>query len=209
MLTDVDTEREVRSVKSLTSLKNYGIEYNICINKRYTDLPPAETCAWPEKISFEPGGRLTPAHYGCYLAHKDAFYKGIKSGSDFVFIFECDCIIDIPIESFIEKIELACNILEKNEILMFSFGFHNNVHVIDKLENYWTVNKFYGAHAYLIPKKSYEIMKTMYDTAKWHVTDLLFAENLNQYKIGIFPNPPTKQAGGYSILDKIENPDRY
>jgi len=37
----------------------------------------------------------------------------------------------------------------------------------------------------------------------------LFVENLNQYKIGIFKNPPTKQAGGISILDKVEHEDRY
>jgi hypothetical protein len=49
----------------------------------------------------------------------------------------------------------------------------------------------------------------MYENNKWNVTDLLFVEKLDQYKTGIFEVPPTKQAAGYSILDKIYNEDRH
>ena len=92
---------------------------------------------------------------------------------------------------------------------MFSFGFHNNTDIIEKNNDYWVVNKFYGAHAYLIPKKSFGVIKDMYENNKWNVTDLLFVEKLDQYKTGIFEVPPTKQAAGYSILDKIYNEDRH
>jgi len=61
----------------------------------------------------------------------------------------------------------------------------------------------------LIPKKSFGIIKDMYETCKWNVTDLLFVEKLDQYKTGIFETPPTKQAAGYSILDKMYNEDRH
>lgn len=209
MLTDIDTDREVSSMISLTQLKRYGISYKSCINKRYTELPPIETCEYPEKVSMEPGGKLTPGHYGCYLAHKGAFYEGINSDSDYILIFECDCVIDVPYIDFIEKINLACDILDKTDLLMFSFGFHNGIHILEQNPEYWVVNKFYGAHAYLIPKKSFGIIKDMYETCKWNVTDLLFVEKLDQYKTGIFETPPTKQAAGYSILDKIYNEDRH
>ena len=158
---------------------------------------------------MEPGGKLTPAHYGCYLAHKGAFYEGINSDSEFIFIFECDCVIDIPYQEFIDKVNLACDILDKTDLLMFSFGFHNGTNIVEKNDDYWVVNKFYGAHAYLIPRKSFDIMRNMYENNKWNVTDLLFIEKLNQYKTGIFETPPTKQAAGYSILDKIYNDDRH
>lgn len=209
MLTDIDTDREVKSMISLTKLKDYGIEYNFCINKRWTELPPSDTCQYPERISMEPGGKLTPGHYGCYLAHKDAFYRGMNSDSDYILIFECDCVIDVSYDEFIQKLKFACDLLNKIDLLMFSFGYHNNSHIIDKYDDYWTVNKFYGAHAYLIPRRSFDIIDNMYQTAKWNVSDLLFVENLDQYKTGIFEVPPTKQSAGYSILDKIYNEDRH
>jgi hypothetical protein len=49
----------------------------------------------------------------------------------------------------------------------------------------------------------------MYKESKWNVTDLLFAENLDGYKTGIFEYPITKQAAGYSILDKVHHEERY
>jgi len=209
MLTDIDTDREVSSMISLIQLKRYGISYKSCINKRYTELPPVENCEYPEKVSMEPGGKLTPGHYGCYLAHKGAFYEGIDSNSDYILIFECDCVIDVPYVEFMDKINLACDVLDKTDLLMFSFGFHNGIHILEQNPEYWVVNKFYGAHAYLIPKKSFGIIKDMYETCKWNVTDLLFVEKLDQYKTGIFETPPTKQAAGYSILDKMYNEDRH
>jgi GR25 family glycosyltransferase involved in LPS biosynthesis len=209
MLTDIDTQREIDSMKSLSKLKKLGINYNICVNKRYTQLPPAETCEYPEKISMEPGGKLTPGHYGCYLAHKDAFFKGLESDSDFILIFECDCVIDVSYEEFMEKLEFACSILDKTDLLMFSFGYHNNTNIVARHEDYWEVDRFYGAHAYLIPRRSFENIKRMYDTCKWNVTDLLFAEKLNHYRTGIFETPITKQAAGYSILDKVYNEERH
>ena len=209
MLTDIDTDREVSSMISLTQLKRHGISYKTCINKRYTELPPVDTCEYPDKVSMEPGGKLTPGHYGCYLAHKGAFYEGIDSDSDYILIFECDCVIDIPYVEFMDKINLACDVLDKTDLLMFSFGFHNGIHILEQNPEYWVVNKFYGAHAYLIPKKSFGVIKDMYENNKWNVTDLLFVEKLDQYKTGIFEVPPTKQAAGYSILDKIYNEDRH
>lgn len=209
MLTDIDTDREIKSMISLTKLKSYGIDYHTCVNKRYTELPPSDTCEYPDKISMEPGGKLTPGHYGCYLAHKGAFYEGKNSDSDYIMIFECDCVIDVTNDQFIEKVNSACDILSKTDLLMFSFGFHNNVHILEKNEDYWVVNKFYGAHAYLIPKRSFSIIDSMYKDSKWNVTDLLFVEKLDQYKTGIFETPITKQAAGVSILDKIYNEDRH
>lgn len=209
ILTDIDSNREVNSMISLTQLSKFGIEYNTHISKRYTELPPADTCQYPDKISMEPGGKLTPGHYGCYLGHKGAFYKGIESNSDFILIFECDCVIDIEINEFINKLNLACGILDKTDLLMFSFGWHNNSNITERNSNYWVVNKFYGAHAYLIPKRSFSIIDKMYKTEKWNVTDLLFAEKLDNYKTGIFETPITKQSGGLSILDKVEHADRY
>jgi glycosyltransferase involved in cell wall biosynthesis len=210
MLTDIDSDREVQSQISLSKLSNFGIKYTTCINKRYTKLPPSENCEYPDRISMEPGGKLTPGHYGCFLAHKGAFYEGLLSNSDFILIFECDAVIDVSYNEFIEKLNIASKELESREdLMMFSFGFHNNNNIIERNNDYWVVNKFYGAHAYLIPKKSYDIIDKMYKESKWNVTDLLFAERLDSYKTGIFETPITKQAAGLSILDKVHHEERY
>ncbi len=210
MLTDIDTDREVSSLISLSKLSKYGINYHTCINKRYTELPPSDSCEYPDKISMVPGGKLTPGHYGCYLAHKDAFYQGVESDSDFIIIFECDAVIDVSYDEFVSKMNFACDLLnEREDLLMFSFGFHNGVHVVEQNTDYWVVNKFYGAHAYLIPKRSFSNIDRMYRESKWNVTDLLFSEKLDMYKTGIFETPITKQAAGLSILDKVYHEERY
>ena len=209
ILTDIDTNREIRSMQSLSKLKDFGIDYRPIVSKRYTDLPPAENCKYPENISFEPGGKLTPGHYGCYLGHKAAFEKGLEISNDYILIFECDAVLDIPHQEFMEKLEFACKLLDEKDLFWFSFGFHNNTDIIERNSDYWVVNRFYGAHAYLSPRKSYAEFKNMYETSKWNVADLLFVENLSHRKCGIFEVPVTKQAAGISILDKIENNDRY
>ena len=209
MITDIDTDREVDSMISLTKLENYGIEYIPCVNRRYTELPPKDTCMYPERISNKPGNTVTPAHYGCYLAHKNAVLDGVNKNSDYILVFECDAIIDVSYDEFIEKLNLSCKILNDTDLLMFSFGFHNNSNIIEKQKDHWIVNKFYGAHAYLIPKKSYKIFVDLFENEKWNVTDLLYAEKLNNYKIGIFEKPITKQAAGFSILDEVYHEERY
>jgi hypothetical protein len=209
ILTDVDSEREVNSLISLSKLEDFGIEYNTCINRRYTEVPPSENCQYPEKISIEPGGKLTPGHYGCYLAHKNAVIDGIQKDKDYILIFECDAIIDVSYDVFMDKLNFSCNKIIEDDLLMFSFGYHNNTNIIQKKEDYFIVDKFYGAHAYLIPRKSYEIFSNLFQNEKWNVTDLLYAEKLNKFKIGIFEKPITKQSAGFSILDKVHHEERY
>lgn len=209
ILTDIDSDREIESMNSLTKLEDYNINYNHIISKKYTLLPPKENCKHPDKISFEPGNSLTPGHYGCYLGHKKAFYQGLKDDKDFMIICECDCALNVSYKNFVDCLNLAKIKIDEDDLLMFSFGFHNNTNIIEDKEDYYIVNAFYGAHCYLIPKKSYKIIDEMYQNSLWDVTDLLFAENLNKYKIGIFKEPITKQVQGFSILDKKYNEERF
>ncbi len=209
ILTDINTDREIRSMQSLTKIKKYGVDYKMIISKRYTDLPPKDTCAFPDIIGMEPGGKLTPSHYGCYLGHRNAFECGFKDDCDYMLICECDCILDVNTEDFMEKLISARNIIEKEDLLLFSFGYHNNQGIIEEKDDYYIIDHFIGAHAYLIPKKSYHIIKNLYDNEKWNVADLFLANNLRSYRQGIFKTPITKQAGGLSILENEDNEDRY
>ncbi len=208
LLTKPEDEREQRSIESISRLANFDINYQQCINQEYTELPPSENCKYPEKISLTPGGKLTPAHYGCYLAHKSAFEQAVNTDSDVVLIFECDAVIDIPVEDFIEKVKTAYTILKETDLFMFSFGYHNN-RISETRNGYLITGGMIGAQAYLIPKKSFAHLKKIYDTCKWDVTDLFFCENLADKKIGMFNQPVVLQGAGYSLLDKAVTFDRF
>jgi hypothetical protein len=99
--------------------------------------------------------------------------------------------------------------MEKNkDIILFSFGWHNNTNILEKFEDYWTVDKFYGAHAYLIPKWHKELFKYRYDNSTWNVGDLWYCESFPEYKFGIFETPVTSQFEGVSIIDNIFQEER-
>lgn len=209
ILTDIDTEREIRSVADLSRLEDYGINYKHIISKRWKELPPKETCAFPDIVGMEPPGKLTPAHYGCYLGHRKAFETGYQDNPDYMLIFECDCVLDVSSDEFINKVNEAIEIVNENDLFMFSFGFHNGQSIISKHDTFFKVFEFIGAHAYLIPRKSYEEIFQTYQTAKWNVADLFMGNNFRKFVHGIFPHPITKQAGGISILENLPNEDRY
>jgi glycosyltransferase involved in cell wall biosynthesis len=209
ILTDIDTEREVRSVADLSKLEDFGISWNPIISKRWTEMPPLETCAFPEIVSMTPGGSLTPAHYGCYLGHRKAFETGYSENPDYMLIFECDCILDVTHQEFVNKVHEAIELLETKDLLIFSFGHHGGQSILEVEDNYIAAYDFIGAHAYLIPRKSYQIIYDKYQTEKWNVTDLWIGNNFRDYRHGLFHHPTTKQARGISILENLPNEDRY
>jgi hypothetical protein len=209
ILTDIDTEREVRSVADLSKLEDFGISWNPIISKRWTEMPPVENCAFPEIVSMTPGGSLTPAHYGCYLGHRKAFETGYSENPDYMLIFECDCILDVTHQEFVDKVHEAIELLETKDLLIFSFGHHGGQSILEVEDNYISAYDFIGAHAYFIPRKSYQIIYDKYQTEKWNVADLWIGNNFRDYRHGLFHHPTTKQAGGISILENLPNEDRY
>jgi len=210
ILTDIDTEREIRSIKDLAKFDDYGIDYVPIVSKRYTDLPPSDSCAFPEIISMEPGGKLTPGHYGCYLGHRKAFEVGKQTDSDFIIISECDTILDIPHDEFYNKIKFITEKLKTDtDISIFSLCYHHNDNITEKREDYWISNSMTGAHMYVIPKRMFNRISEIYKNEKWNVADLFLATHLGDDKIAYLLTPTTKQAGGFSILEKVIADDRY
>lgn len=208
LLTDIFAEREKKSIQTLSKLKKYGISYEMFVNEPYTKLPPKETCAFPEIIDMEPGHKLTPAHYGCYLAHKEGLLNAIRGNLyDYILIFECDCGIKITMNEFVDKIYKACEILNTTDVGMFSFVYHHGEFIIEKHNTHFVLNEFIGAHAYMIPKKSYNTFINLYNNTPWNVADLFLANNLKKHgiKIATFDELITFQYPGYSFLEKTVN----
>lgn len=209
ILTDIDIDREIRSMQDLTKLEDYGIKYQPIISKRYTELPPKESCAFPDIISMESGGTLTPGHYGCYLGHRSAFETAFDTDVDFAIISECDTILDIPHSEFVEKIKFAIDKLKTDDISIFSMCYHHDHCIIEKTDDYWVSDSMTGAHMYIIPKRMFGKVFEIYKNEKWNVADLFLATHLGKEKIAYFKTPYTKQAGGFSLLENIISDDRY
>ena len=205
LLTDVDSDREVKSVNDLKRLSDYNFDYKACVNERYTELPPSENCAFPEIISMEPGGKLTPAHYGCYLAHKDALVENVDSGYDYMMICECDCGINVDINEFVDEVSYACSVLDKDNISIYYFVHHHDEHIIEDKGRYSKVGCVIGAHCYLIHKSYFKFFVDLYNKTPWNVTDLFFANNLRRFPVAATNKLLTKQYAGYSILEKLYN----
>jgi putative aminopeptidase FrvX len=51
---------------------SYDSPGNQLVTEIYKEVPPMDTCNRPESVASEPGYmKLSPGHYGCFLAHKN------------------------------------------------------------------------------------------------------------------------------------------
>lgn len=105
--TTLNDEREQASRASLEQVKDYGWEYILHTNEPYKSLPPSYNCLRPHCVSMELfdeptvqrlGTALTPAHYGCYEAFKNAILSEFHD-CDFLMVCEGDCIIETDTKS--------------------------------------------------------------------------------------------------------------
>ena len=104
--TTLNDEREQASRDSLEKVKDYGWEYILHLNEPYKSLPPSHNCIRPLCVSMELfseelvnkyGTALTPAHYGCYEAFKNAIL-GEFHDCDYLIVCEGDCIIEVGMD---------------------------------------------------------------------------------------------------------------
>lgn len=200
--TNPNEERELQSEKNIKQLENYGIEYIQIINNIYKGLPPKENCARPEDVQMEPGFyKLTPGHYGCYLAHKNGILSNFIDDIDILLIFECDAII-LDINLFIKKVYEAYENCIKDDLLMWTFG-PNYGYNIEEKENYHIINHFIETHSYMIPKHSKQKFIDKFNNADWDTIDLFYANEFDKVPQGVFKGPPLSlQHEGFSLLDK-------
>jgi hypothetical protein len=215
-------EREQASRASLERVKDYGWEYVLHQNEPYKSLPPAHTCLRPECVSMElfdeetanrVGTALTPAHYGCFEAFKLAVLTEFHD-CDYLMVCEGDCLIEVPIEKFINTVEDSIPIMNSVNIGYMSFG--------DKalLESGWLqspvvedvahqsllyiTNNVIGIQCIMFPIETAAYMKEQFRTHKWDTADYFFSMIFrnSQWKIGILHNRITTQLDGFSLIDQ-------
>ena len=222
--TTINDEREQKSRESLGKIAEHGIEYVLHTNEHYKDLPPKYNCLRPQCVSMELfneedvqkfGTALTPSHYGCYDSFKQAILTEFND-SDFLIVCEGDCIIEKPINEFVNAIYEAARICEEKNIGYFSFGDTRTLEhgwlqspVTEEIPNQdlcFITNHIIGLQSIMFPKFAKSYLFDKLRTHKWDAADMYFNSifRYSPYKMGIVKNRFTTQAEGFSLIDKQE-----
>jgi hypothetical protein len=159
------------------------------------------------------GTALTPPHYGCYEAFKNAILSEFND-CDFLIVCEGDCLIEVPIEDFTNKVFEACRIVEDNNIGYFSFGDTRTLEhgwlqspMIQEVANQnllFVTNHIIGLQCIMFPKFIGKWLKEKLRKEKWDASDMYFNYIFRHspYKMGIVKQRLTTQVNGFSLIDK-------
>jgi hypothetical protein len=218
--TTLNDEREKASRASLERVKDYGWEYILQLNDPYADLPPKSNCIRPDCVSMELfnkqqvqqyGTALTPAHYGCYEAFKNAILTEFHN-CDYLIVCEGDCIIETSIDEFITTVEECANQFVENGIEYMSFGDKNTLEhgwpqspmVKDINDKMYLTNHIIGLQCIMFPAHIAPWLKETLRTHKWDAADMYFNEIFAKNKMGIVKKRLTTQADGFSLIDNTQ-----
>jgi glycosyltransferase involved in cell wall biosynthesis len=218
--TTLNDEREQASRASLEKVKDYGWEYILHLNEPYKSLPPSHNCIRPLCVSMELfseelvnkyGTALTPAHYGCYEAFKNAIL-GEFHDCDYLIVCEGDCIIEVGIEEFINTIEECSNELVSNGIKYMSFGDKDTLEygwpqspvVKDINDKMYLTNHIIGLQCIMFPNKEADYLKDTLRKHKWDAADIYFNNIFSGNNMGIVKKRITTQADGFSLIDNMQ-----
>jgi hypothetical protein len=210
LLTKPDDVRERVSMASIKQLAKYGIDYFPMVNTPYDKLPPSEFCKRPEHISDKPGnfgnglGPLTGRHYGCFEAHRKAL-ETMSDEYDYTLIFEADAFIYTGLEEFVELVNRACFITERDDVYYIGLannGSRNKEHVDDLFSK--TAANQDLAHAYLIPNRTKQWWVDRFNDTPWEgfdiwLTDVFYKEPKLRYTTNKIY---CKQSEGFSLIDQ-------
>lgn len=217
-----DDERQQQSRQSMERVRDYGWEYILHTNKPYGDLPPKYNCIRPNCVSYELfdeqrvqelGTALTPAHYGCYEAFKNGILSEFDSDVDFLIMCEGDCIIETPIDHFVNIVEKSCQHLIDNNIGYMSFGDKETLEhgwlqspVVEEIPNQdfmYITNHIIGLQCIMFPHFVRDFLKDMLRRHNWDAADIYFNVIMHQSgtKFGIVKERLTTQADGFSLID--------
>lgn len=215
-------DREQASRASLQRVQNHGWEYILHTNKPYADLPPKSNCTRPDCVSFtlfdeqrvrELGTALTPAHFGCYESFKNAILSEFTNDIDFLMVCEGDCIIEVPIQEFINTVEASCQPMIKHDIGYMSFGDKDTlehgwlqspvVSEISEAQHMYITNHIIGLQCIMFPKFTSKYLKEQLRVHKWDAADMYFniIMGASGHKMGIVKKRLTTQADGFSLID--------
>ena len=215
-------EKEQKSREQLQKVREYGWEYILHTNTPYTDLPPKHNCQRPDCVSYELfdeptiqriGTALTPSHYGCYLAFKEAILTEFED-CDYLMVCEGDCKIEIPIEDFIKTVESTCLTITDNNVGYMSYGDRATLEhgwlqspVVREIPNQdliYITNHIIGLQCIMFPIEIKKWLKEKLRTHSWDAADMFYNSVFvnSPYNMAILHKRITSQFDGFSTIDR-------
>jgi len=173
ILNKLDGEREINSINSLSKLKDLGVDYI----QQVTPLYEGDEWQKIPPISNYPHGK---GHYGLYLNYKNAIKENFTEDLDALIICECDAILNISHDEFINEIQRTLNFCEKYNVYQFSWGSNkiNGVQqgIVAKTDedypNYCIVNKIIQTHFIILTKQSRNFYLNKIEKTGWAGSDI-------------------------------------
>jgi len=198
-------QKELRSAFSLKDFaSNFdNVEYYEQVNVIYKDLPPVDTCNRPHDVAPEPGYfKLSPGHYGCFLAHKNGITLPDNDKYDFVLIFEGDVIIDSPYQELYDNLIRWSQLAKEENIDMVGFGNYVAERYEGQREDLLlNLSIFAPAQSYLINREKLPTFVEKFETCRWDAFDLWMTKVARLHG-AMSTKVYTKHLPGYSIVDK-------
>jgi FkbM family methyltransferase len=176
ILNRLDGDREIQSINSLSKLKNYGVDYIQQLTPLYDgteNLLPTSSGLIHDK-----------GHYGLYQSYKKAILNNFSEDLDALIICECDCILNISHDIFMEEISKTLDFCKKYNIYQFTWGSR----IIDGIEqneiiktdenypNYCIVTKIVQTHFIILTKQSRNFYLDSINDIKWDAVDIWLNE---------------------------------
>jgi len=218
--TTLNDEREQQSRASLEKVKDYGWEYILHTNEPYKSLPPSYNCLRPSCVSMELfneeqvrqyGTALTPAHYGCYQAFRDAILTEFHD-CDFLMVCEGDCIIETDVQNYVQKVEQCAHLMRPNGINYMSFGDKDTLEfgwpqspiIKDINDDMYVTDHIIGLQSIMFPISVADYLKSTLRKHKWDASDMYFNIIFAGPQMGIVKKRLTTQADGFSLIDNTQ-----
>lgn len=194
ILNRLDGERETNSINSLSPLKNLGVDYIQQVTPLY------EGDGWKTKpITNIPGNNNHgKGHYGNYLSFMKAIKENFTEDLDALILCECDCVLSLPLDEFLNEMKKTLDFSKKHHIYHFSWGGRivNGIENGDILKidneypNYCVVGKIILAHFIILTKESREFFLRKVDSMGWDVADIWLNEAIfSAESDGLFSGP--------------------
>lgn len=210
ILTETSHEREIESMKSLSPLGEMGVEYIQQINERYV----GDNYKYHLPVYR---GNHGPGHYGAFQSFRKAVLENFTEDVDAFVICECDCVLKVEHQYFIDLVKESNKLCKDNLINYVSFGSAYVGEIIqspvlnnsDAYGSFYLTDKIIMTHCIMFPRHSREYLINHLNRMTWDAADIWLNHIFRDFTLPapkrfmILREPAAIQYEGMSLLDNV------